>query len=137
MRKEVARRLVNYQKKREERGRLWLARSAKCRRRLFPSLLDRMDLGVNKTLDGRDGLVLDRADARHAGADGPAFHDNGARAADADAAAVLGAFEAKQVAQRPRQRHLRRGIDRAELLVYIQFECHGRYLKGYVSPSAL
>ena len=66
-------------------------------------------------------------DRRHAGAHRLAVEMHRAGAAQRDAAAVLGAGQAEQIAQRPQQRHLRVGVDRIARPVDLQTQ-HGHPL---------
>jgi hypothetical protein len=79
-----------------------------------PGLLRRMAAVLGQALDGDDPLSGRRRDVDVARLLGLAVHHHRARAADFDAAAVLGAGEVEHVAQHPQQGHVgSRDIDRA------------------------
>ena len=74
-------------------------------------------VAVGDALDGLDGLVADDIEADGAGADSAAVEQDGAGAALAFAAAVLGAGQAQVVAQHAEQAAVAVGVEGALLAV--------------------
>ncbi len=76
-----------------------------------PGLLHRVQLLLAEALDCQDRLVGGLADRRDAGSCRLAVDDDGAGAAQSDAAAEFRSDHPQFVAQRPQQRHFRLDID--------------------------
>ena len=91
-----------------------------------PGFLQRMRAVGGESFDGGDGNADDRGNGQHARAGGDAVEVDGARAALADAAAVLGADEAKVITQDPEQRGVGWAIDGVGLLVDEKLVGHRR-----------
>src|ERR1035438_10341545 len=90
----------------------------------FPGGLHGMKPVGRKAFNSGDGLAGHRADMGHAGANGMAVSEYRTCAAYAHAAAVLGAFEVKYVAEDPQEGHVRRHVHRSDYVVDRQFQRH-------------
>jgi len=100
----------------------WLAEAA-LRDILFnPRALAGMCAVRREPLNGNVGLPRHGGERDHAGSDGAPVLVNRARAAEADAAAVLGAEQAKPVAQRPEQWHVGITLDLLHMSVDREIE---------------
>jgi len=92
------------------------------------SFLHRMQFAVlRQTLNGRDFFAGHHRHARHAGSDGRAFDQDGARAALSLAAPVFGAGELEFVAENPEQQARR--VDHQPVVLLVDHEFHAPILR--------
>jgi hypothetical protein len=92
-----------------------------------PGLLEEVELAVGgEAFDGGD-VAVGFGNGELAGADGLAVDVDGAGAAFADAAAVLGALEVELVAQDPEERGVVGDVDGEGVAVDVEGVRHGRF----------